>query len=63
MLRLSPRSGRVTCLRWGVCVDRDGNHPQGQVDRSVSGEPMVSWQDGLFQYAQMEEPQEHHPSR
>jgi len=56
MLRLSPRSGRVTCLRWGVCADRDGNHPQGQVDRSVSGEPMVSWADGLFQYAQVEAP-------
>src|SRR6516225_3302628 len=54
MLRLSPRSGRVTCLRFGVCFDRDGKHPQGQVDHSVSGEPMVSWQDGLCQYAAME---------
>jgi hypothetical protein len=54
MLRLSPRSGRVTCLRFGVCYDGNGDHPQGQVDHSVGGEPMVAWADGLCQYAAME---------
>jgi hypothetical protein len=54
MLRLSPRSGRVTCLRFGACWDGNGDHPQGQVDHSVGGEPMVAWADGLCQYATME---------
>jgi len=54
MLRLSPRSGRVTCLRFGACWDGNGDHPQGQVDHSVGGEPMVAWADGLCQYAAME---------
>jgi len=56
MLRMSPRSGRVTCMHFGACFDADGNHPQGQVDRSVGGDPMVSWADGLCQYAAMEAP-------
>jgi hypothetical protein len=54
MLRLFPRSGRVTCLRFGACWDGNGDHPQGQVDHSVGGEPMVAWADGLCQYAAME---------
>jgi hypothetical protein len=56
MLRMSPRSGRVTCMHFGACFDADGNHPQGLVDRSVGGDPMVSWADGLCQYAAMDAP-------
>jgi hypothetical protein len=55
MLRLQPRSGRVTCLRYGACADADGNHPQGFVDHSVTGEPMVAWADGHCQYATLED--------
>ena len=56
MLRMSPRSGRVTCMHFGACFDGEGNHPQGLVDRSVGGDPMVSWADGLCQYAAMDAP-------
>ena len=56
MLRMSPRSGRVTCMHFGACFDAEGNHPQGLVDRSVGGDPMVSWADGLCQYAAMDAP-------
>jgi len=51
MLRLGERSGRVTCLRAGSCYDSNGEHPAGFISRSVSGEPMISWQDGFCQYA------------
>ena len=48
MLRVYPRSGRVTCLRFGVCEDGDGNHPAGLAGRSVlDGTPQIAWQDGL----------------
>lgn len=50
MLRLSPRAGRVTCLRFGVCLDADGKHPVGFVQQGLDGEPMVAWADGLVQY-------------
>jgi hypothetical protein len=50
MLRLSPRAGRVTCLRFGVCSDGDGKHPVGFVQQGLDGEPMVAWADGLVQY-------------
>jgi len=51
MLRLGERSGRVTCVRFGACSDRRGEHPAGFVSRSVSGEPMIAWADGYNQYA------------
>ena len=48
MLRVLPRSGRVTCLRYGACQDSDGNHPVGEIGRSqLDGSPMVAWRDGL----------------
>ena len=50
MLWLQRRAGRVTCLRFGGCYDRDGNHPAGLVQQSAFGEPMVAWNDGWTQY-------------
>lgn len=54
MLRLAPRAGRVTCLRYGACEDAEGQHPVGHVQRSVSGDPIVVWGDGLIQYGAVE---------
>lgn len=48
MLRVAPRSGQVTCLRYGACLDSDGRHPLGHVDVSaLTGEPLIRWADGL----------------
>ncbi len=48
MVRVYPRSGRVTCLRYGACLDGDGNHPVGMIGRSrLDGSPCVTWNDGL----------------
>lgn len=48
MLRVFPRSGRVACLRGGVCADGDGNPPQGHARRSrFDGTPQIEWEDGL----------------
>jgi hypothetical protein len=48
MMRLYPRSGRVTCLRFGACADADGAHPVGHVTRNrLSGDAEVAWNDGL----------------
>ena len=46
MLRVYPRSGQVTCLRWGACFDADGRHPAGvmEVGRLAA---QVRWNDGL----------------
>ncbi len=50
MLRVFPRSGRVTCLRYGACFDGDGNHPVGMVEVGrVSAEPLLVWRDGKIQ--------------
>jgi hypothetical protein len=47
MLRLLPRSGRVTCLRYGACRDGDGAHPTGELAIShLDGEPRIYWSDG-----------------
>lgn len=47
MLRIFPRSGRVTCLRQGACFDLDGNHPIGHMGLNlVTQEGAVYWQDG-----------------
>ena len=46
MLRVFPRSGQVTCLRWGACFDADGRHPVGTVEVGRLS-PQVRWQDGL----------------
>lgn len=54
MLRLSPRAGRVTCLRFGACFDGDGQHPVGFVQQGLDGTPLVAWSDGLLQYGAME---------
>ena len=51
MLRLGERSGRVACLRYGSCYDRNGDHPVGFISRSVSGEAFIAWADGYNQYA------------
>ncbi len=51
MLRLQPRSGRVTCGHYGACYDANGNHPHGRVQTSYTGDPVVAWDDGLVQYA------------
>jgi hypothetical protein len=52
MLRLAPRSGRVTCLRFGVCFDSDGRHPVGRVEAGpASGKPLITWADGTTQVA------------
>ena len=55
MLRLAPRAGRVTCLRFGACFDGNNQHPVGFVQRGLDGDPMVAWADGLVQYAAVEE--------
>jgi len=48
MLRVRPRSGEVTCLRYGACADADGHHPIGRLDVSVlTGDPLIRWADGL----------------
>lgn len=48
MLRVAPRSGMVTCLRYGACQDSDGRHPSGRMDVSaLTGDPVIQWQDGL----------------
>lgn len=57
MLRLARRAGRVTCLRYGACTDRDGNHPTGLVQQSAFGQPMVAWADGFIQYGAIDDGQ------
>lgn len=48
MLRVFPRSGRLTCLAFGSCTDSDGQHPRGQIGRSgLDGSPVIEWADGL----------------
>jgi hypothetical protein len=47
MLRVYPRSGRLTCLAFGSCADSDGRHPAGQIGRSHDGSPVIEWADGL----------------
>jgi hypothetical protein len=48
MLRVAPRSGQVTCLRYGACRDSEGHHPVGHMDVSrLTGDPLIRWQDGL----------------
>jgi hypothetical protein len=46
MLRVFPREGRVTCLRYGACFDADGHHPAGMMEVGRLG-PQVRWNDGL----------------
>lgn len=46
MVRVFPRSGRVTCLRIGVCLDSDGRHPVGTMEVGLAG-AQVRWNDGL----------------
>ncbi len=46
MLRVYPREGRVTCLRFGACWDTDGRHPVGTMEIGRLG-PQVRWNDGL----------------
>ena len=48
MLRFAPRSGRITCLRYGSCWDADGRHPMGLLSVSkLDAAPCVAWNDGL----------------
>jgi len=48
MLRVQPREGTVTCLRYGACRDADGHHPVGRMDVSrLTGDPLIRWNDGL----------------
>ena len=54
-LRLQRRAGRVTCSRYGACTDTDGSHPAGFVQHSVSGDPIVAWNDGFIQHAAIED--------
>jgi len=52
MLRVYPRSGRLTCLAYGSCTDNDGNHPIGHMQAGpASGEPYIAWADGTIQMA------------
>jgi hypothetical protein len=47
MMRVAPRAGTVTCLRYGACSDRDGKHPIGHVYVSqLTGDPRIGWNDG-----------------
>ncbi len=46
MLRVYPREGRITCLRYGACWDSDGCHPVGMMEIGRLG-PQVRWNDGL----------------
>lgn len=51
MVRIDPRAGRITCLRFGVCVDSEGKHPVGWLERNgINGDAFVLWNDGLTQY-------------
>jgi hypothetical protein len=45
MMRLYPRSGRVTCMRFGACFDENGRHPVGTAEAGRLG-PCVVWADG-----------------
>lgn len=46
MLRVFPRSGRVTCLRVGACFDADERHPVGTMEVGRLS-AQVRWNDGL----------------
>jgi hypothetical protein len=46
MMLVYPKSGRVTCMRYGTCFDGDGQHPVGMADRGRLG-PCIAWSDGL----------------
>jgi hypothetical protein len=46
MLRVRPRSGEITCLRYGACTDTDGHHPKGTMEAGRLGW-QVRWNDGL----------------
>jgi hypothetical protein len=46
MVRIKPRAGEVTCLRYGACFDTDGKHPAGTMEIGRLG-PQVRWNDGL----------------
>ena len=48
MMRLYPRDGVVTCLRYGACLDSDGSHPRGRADwNRITGDAEIAWNDGL----------------
>ena len=50
MLRVYPRSGRVSCLRQGACFDSRECHPTGVMAvGDASGQPMIAWADGRIQ--------------
>jgi hypothetical protein len=47
-LRLYPRSGRVACMRKGLCFDANGDHPIGLMGISqLDGSACIQWADGL----------------
>jgi hypothetical protein len=47
MLRIRPRAGEVTCIRYGTCRDDNGRHPFGRLDVSrTTSEPSIYWNDG-----------------
>jgi hypothetical protein len=48
MLRVKPKAGEVTCLRYGACSDSNGQHPHGWMDVSqLTGDGIIRWADGL----------------
>lgn len=48
MMRLFPRDGVITCLRYGACFDTDDNHPRGRADwNRITGDAEIAWNDGL----------------
>lgn len=57
MLLAAPKSGLVTCLRFGACFDSRECHPTGVMDIGpVSGEPVIAWADGHIQHPPQETP-------
>jgi hypothetical protein len=47
-LRAFMPSGRLACIRYGACVDSDGETPRAQMMVSgLTAQPAVAWADGL----------------
>jgi len=53
MLRAKMRKGEVTCLAYGACFDKNGEHPKGFMSLGeASGKPLIAWADGTIQHPQ-----------
>lgn len=48
-IRVAQRSGGVTCIN-PSCEDSRGNRPSGRIDRSMTGNAAIFWDDGRVIY-------------